>query len=190
MINFLKTQKAIIGLVVILFTFHFLSKDITDPYEHPIAGDAQAYYAYLPAIFIYQDLDYQFIDKAAAPHYPAGHLKDFVVDVEGQKVNKTFPGVTVLYAPFFFAGHLSAKILGKPADGYSSIYQLWFDIGIWIYFLFSLVFMRKSLEKLQFSIKISLFTTILIALGTNIFFYTVYDQSVTHIHNFFMINEF
>ena len=188
MINFLLRQKAIIGLVAILCTIHFLSKDITSHYERPIAGDAQAYYAYLPAIFIYQDLDYDFIDKAAAPHYAPAHLKDFVVDVEGEKVNKTFPGVTVLYTPFFLAGHLSAKILGKPADGYSSIYQLWFDIGIWFYFFFSLVFLRKSLEKLRFSSKTALFTVFLIALGTNVFFYTVYDQSVTHIHNFFMIN--
>jgi hypothetical protein len=188
MINFLKSQKVIIGLVAILFTFHFLSKDITNPYERPIAGDAQAYYAYLPAIFIYQDLDYEFVEEAAAPHYPPGHLKDFVVDVDGQKVNKTFPGVTVLYAPFFFAGHLSAKILGKSADGYATIYQLWFDIGIWVYFFFGLVFMRKVLENLKFSSKTALFTTFLVALATNVFFYTVYDQSVTHVHNFFMIN--
>lgn len=188
MINFLKKQRAILLLVLGLFTFHLLSKDITNPYERPISGDAQAYYSYLPALFIYQDLDYTFIESEAKQHYANGHIKDFIYEVDGQKVNKTFPGVAVLYSPFFFAGHLSAKILGKPADGFSSIYQLWFDIGIWVYFFFGLVFMRKVLEKLNFTSKTALFTTFLIALATNVFFYTVYDQSVTHIHNFFMIN--
>ncbi len=188
MINFLKNQKALLLLVIGLFVIHLVSKDITSPYERPIAGDAQAYYSYLPAIFIYQDLDYTFIERDAKQHYAPGHIKDFIMDVDGEKVNKTFPGVAVLYSPFFFAGHLSAMILGKPADGFSTIYQLWFDIGIWVYFFFGLVFMRKVLEKLNFSSKTALFTTFLIALSTNIFFYTVYDQSVTHIHNFFMIN--
>lgn len=188
MIRFLKEQKFILAFVASLFIFHWFSKDITDPYERPIGGDAQAYYAYLPAFFIYQDLDYGFMETHAQKHYPVSHIKDFIYEVDGQKVNKTFPGVAVLYAPFFFAAHLSAKLFGFEADGFSSIYQFWFDIGLWTYFLLGLIFMRKLLEKLQFSSKIAHFCVILIGIGTNVFFYTVYDQSVTHIFNFFMIN--
>lgn len=188
MFSFIKQHKYIFLLVGGLFIVHLLSKDITDPYQRPIAGDAQAYYAYLPALFIYDDLDYDFMETHAAQHYADGHLKDFVNEVDGEKVNKTFPGVTVLYAPFFAAGHLSAIVLGKSADGFSSIYQLWFDIGLWIYFLFSLIFAKKILEKLHFSSKTILFSIFSIVLASNLFFYTVYDQSVTHVYNFFMIN--
>lgn len=189
MIKFIKQQQVILVLVTLLFVFHLFSKDFTSPYERPIAGDAQAYYAYLPAIFIYQDFDYQFIETKAKPHYAEGAIKDFVIELEdGEKVNKTFPGVTILYSPFFIAGHLTALIFNKPADGFSSSYQIWFIIGLYVYLFFGLVFMRKVLEKLNFSTKTALFCVFLIVFGTNIFFYTVYDQSVTHIHNFFMIN--
>lgn len=187
--KFLKEQRPILLLVLLLFVFHLFSKDVSNPYERPIAGDAQAYYAYLPAIFIYGDLDYKFIESHAKPYYSQGAIKDFVIELEdGERVNKTFPGVTVLYSPFFFIAHASALILGKPADGFSTIYQLWFDIGVWFYFLLGLVFMRKVLEKLDFSSKTAVFCVFFVAFGTNIFFYTIYDQSVTHVHNFFMIN--
>lgn len=188
MYRFIKQHKFIFLLVGALFVFHVLSKDIRSPYERPIVGDAQAYYAYLPAIFIYDDLDYGFMETHAAPYYGAGQLKDFVNEVDGQMVNKTFPGVTILYAPFFFTAHLNALILDKPADGFSTIYQLWFDVGFWIYFLFSLIFAKKILEKLLFQPKTILFSIISIVLTTNIFFYTAYDQSVTHIYNLFLIN--
>ncbi|UKN00669.1 hypothetical protein K6119_13110 [Paracrocinitomix mangrovi] len=188
MIAFIKNHWILISFVAALFTFHWFSKDIRSNYERPIVGDAQAYYAYLPAIFIYQDFDYNFVQEHASQYYAPGQLKDFVKDVDGEKVNKTFPGVAVLYTPFFLLAHLSAITFGLEADGYSTIYQFWFDIGHWFYFLFGLIFLKKFLEKLNFEPKIALFTTILIGISTNLFFYTVFDQSVTHIHNFFMIN--
>jgi hypothetical protein len=188
MIKFIQQQSPIILLVACMFAFHLFSKNPTKPYERPITGDAQAYYAYLPALFIYQDFDYSFMQNYAAQYYPKGSLKDFLVKVDGETVNKTFPGVTVLYAPFFFLAHSAALVFGKPADGFSSIYQICFDIGYWVYLFFGLVFMRKLLEKVQFSSKIALFCVFFIAFGTNLFFYSVYDQSVTHVHNFFMIN--
>jgi hypothetical protein len=193
MIAQIKQQRIILLLVASLFVFHIFSKDITNPYERPIAGDAQAYYAYLPALFIYQDLDYKFIQSDAAQYYPNGEIKDFVKEVEGadgntEMVNKTFPGVAVLYTPFFLIAHGCAYLFGFPADGFSSIYQLWFDIGLWFYFLLGLIFLRKVLLKFDFSDRIATISTVAIALATNIFFYTVYDQSVTHVYNFCMIN--
>jgi hypothetical protein len=188
MIKFLKNERVLILFVFLLFIFHWFSKDITNQYERPIAGDAQGYYSYLPALFIYQDLEYDFVETNAQQYYPAGGMKDFIYEVDGNKVNKTFPGVAVLYAPFFGLAHLTAHLFGFEADGFSNIYQLFFDFGLWFYFLFGLIFLRKLLEKLSFSSKIALFSTILIGFGTNMLFYVVYDQSVTHIFNFFMIN--
>src|SRR5690606_14477207 len=188
MIAFLKQERFILLFVAAAFIFHLFQKDLRDPYQKPIAGDAQAYYAYLPALFIYNDLEYEFMESHAAKYYPEDGIKDFRFKSNGRTVNKTFPGDEVMYTPYFLADHFSALIFGFEADGFSNIYQFWFDLGLWFYFLFGLIFLRKLLEKLQFSSKIALFSTILIGFGTNMFFYTVYDQSVTHIHNFFMIN--
>lgn len=189
--KWLKQERILLLLVALMYCFHWFSKDISDPYQRPIVGDAQGYWAYLPAIFIYQDLEYNFFEEAAQPYYPEGHLKDFKkITEDGEIVNKTFPGVGVLYSPFFFLGHATAYLTGYPTDGFSGPYQFWFDIGLWFYFLLGLIFLKRFLEGLGFTTSIALSSAVIIALGTNIFFYTVYDQSVTHIYNFCLINGF
>ena len=100
-----------------MFIFHFFSKSFSNPYERPITGDAQAYYAYLPAIFIYQDLDYEFIDEINDKYYPESHQKSFLKEAGEGKVNKTFPGVAILYLPFFLLAHALAILFGMEADG-------------------------------------------------------------------------
>ena len=190
MINSIKTYKVPLLLVLSLFLFHLFSKDFDNPYERPIAGDAQAYYAYLPALFIYQDLSYEFVDDINAKYYPESHQKSFLKPAGDGKVNKTFPGVAILYLPFFLVAHALALLFGLEADGYSTVYQVCFDIGLWFYLFFGLVGMIKVLQKMKFTTKIANWSAAIILLGTNVIFYSVYDQSVTHIYNFFLINWF
>lgn len=175
-------------LLTILLLVQSFSIDLNNPYRKPISGDAQAYYAYLPAIFIYQDLDFKFVPEMQQKYYVAASSKSFLKDVNGEKVNKTFPGVSILYLPFFAAAHAISLSFGLPADGYAYTYQLFYLVGFWFYFLAGLIFFRKVLTELNFSQHIADFTLIAIALATNIFFYTVYDQSVTHIYSFFLVN--
>ena len=185
----IRTFKIPFLLTVLLIVLHTFSKDFTEPYERPIGGDAQGYYAYLPALFIYGDLEYSFAPEMNKKYYPEGFGKSFVKEApNGEKVNKTFPGVAVLYAPFFFMAHGSALIFGLEADGYSNIYQFFFLLGFWVYFLLGMIFFVKVLRKMNFEALHVNMALIILVLGTNIFFYSVHDQSVTHIHNFFMIN--
>lgn len=171
-----------------LFLFHLAQKDFDNPYERPIAGDAQAYYAYLPAIFIYSDLSYDFLKETNQKYYPTEIQKDFLKEAGEGVVNKTFPGVAVLYLPFFLIAHILSLLFGLPADGYSFLYQLLFDIGLWTYLFLGLVVLNKILFFLNFNNRVRNYTLLALVLGTNIFFYSVYDQSVTHIYNFFMVN--
>ena len=116
-------------LLTILLLVQSFSADLNNPYRKPISGDAQAYYAYLPA-------------------YVAASSKSFLKDVNGEKVNKTFPGVSLLYLPFFAAAHAISLVFGLPADGYAYTYQLLYLIGFWFYFLAGLIFFRKVLLEL------------------------------------------
>lgn len=188
MINRIKSFKIPLILTLGLFVVHLIQKDFSDPYQRTITGDAQAYYAYLPALFIYQDLGYSFIDDVNAKYYPPEHQKDFVKPAGDGVVNKTFPGVAILYLPFFLIAHFLASIFSDSPDGFSTIYQVLFDVGLWTYLFFGLLFLSKILRMLQFSKKIVALTLTAIAIGTNVYFYSVYDQSVTHIYNFFLIN--
>lgn len=188
MIQHIKTYKTPLILVLALFAFHLFQKDFQNPYARPIAGDAQAYYAYLPATFIYQDLTYEFIPQINAKYYPESHQKSFLKPAGEGKVNKTFPGVAVLYLPFFLIAHALALLFDLPADGYSTIYQVCFDIGLWVYLYFGLVFGIRLLKKVGVSGRMSTVAICGVLVATNMIFYSVYDQSVTHIYNFFMIN--
>lgn len=188
--NKLKTYKIPLLLTLGLFVFHVFQKDFSNPYERPIAGDAQAYYAYLPALFIYHDLAYNFIEQVNQKYYPASHQKSFLKPAGNGKVNKTFPGVAILYLPFFLLAHTLALLFGFDADGYSLIYQVCFDIGLWFYLALGLVLMQYVLSQLNLSRKSVLLAIVVVVLGTNIVFYSVYDQSVTHIYNLFMVNGF
>ncbi len=188
MIQKLKVYRVPIIITLTLMVLHFWSKDITNPYQKPIAGDAEGYYAYLPALFIYQDLDYSFTKEIETKHYVPGRAKSFVKEVDGQKVNKTFPGVALLYLPFFLMAHALAILFGLEADGYSFIYQLYFDMAYWFYFLLGMIFSLKILLKLNFNKTIANWSVAIVVLGTNIVFYTLYDLSVTHIHNLFLIS--
>lgn len=188
MIKRILTYKVPLLITLCLFVFHFVQKDFNNRYERPIAGDAQAYYAYLPALFIYHDLSYDFLDEINDKYYPTELQKNFLKEEGAGKVNKTFPGVTLLYLPFFAIAHSLAVLFGLPSDGYSAVYQVLFDIGLWCYLLLGLVFLMQILKKLDFQPKTIHLTLLILVLGTNMFFYSVYDQSVTHIYNFFLVN--
>lgn len=184
---FAENRTPLLLLLFLLFINSFYV-DLNNPYKKPITGDAKGYYAYLPALFIYQDLDYNFVAEIEAKHYVPANAKSFIQEIDGEKVNKTFPGVALLYLPFFLIAHILALVFGLNADGYSYIYQLLYLIGFWTYFLFGMIYFKKVLQELGFSKKIADLCLIITVLGTNVVFYTLYDSSVTHIYNFFLVN--
>ena len=67
-----------IFLVCVLYLTHLYTKDFSSPYQKPIVGDSKAYYAYLPAILIYQDSQYGFIDDYEQKYYANNQRKDFL----------------------------------------------------------------------------------------------------------------
>jgi len=190
-IKTLLKYKFPLALVILLYLTHLYTKDFSSAYQKPINGDAKAYYAYLPAIFIYQDAEYKFVDDYEKKYYAKDHRKNFLNTTEnGRKVNKTFPGVAILYLPFFLIAHFLASIAGAEADGYSLIYQYLFDFGYWVYILLSAIYYLKVFRLLKFKDKHIYFSLFVLIVGTNVLFYSMVDQSVTHLFNFAMINAF
>ena len=123
-------SKLVILFGLILYLLHFIERDPSSPYQRPIISDAKGYYAYLPALIIYQDFEYEFLAEMDEKYYKVGQDKHIFIEQNGRRVNKTFPGVALLYLPFFLFAHFLASLLYLPADGYSHIYQLLFDFGL------------------------------------------------------------
>ncbi len=167
----------------------FSVRDFDGRYGRSINGDAKAYYAYLPALFIYNDPSYAFIDSVEQTYYPEdrSQFKDFrIPQKNGKSVNKTFPGLSILYAPFFFLSMLVAWVFGYPVDGYSAPFQWGIAFSHLVYFFVGLRFLLAFFRSYKISDSISYWVFTFLLFGTNCWYYLVYDHTVSHIHSFFL----
>lgn len=155
-----------------------------------ISSDGKGYYAYLPAIFIYHDLQYKFVDQYEKKYYQPENKVNFTSTINNKKVNKYWVGTALLMSPFFSIAHILAQVLNLPYDGYSFIYQTLIAIGACFYLLIGLFFMRKLLQLFAFKeleIFIALFS---IVFATNLFYYTVAEPSMSHVYSMAAISVF
>ncbi len=189
----MKLRKYIPGFIVLAYAVLFLlTKNPSNKWDRVIVSDGKGYYAYLTALFIYDDTDYGFIDSYESEYYPASLLlyKDYRFDTGNGIVNKYFPGPAILWLPFFGAGHAAAHIFGYQADGYSLPYQMAIAFAALFYFWLSLLILRKILRfytKNETTIAWALVAT---GLATNLIYYTVNSGCQVHVYNFFLINGF
>ncbi len=149
--------------------------------ERVIEYDIHWYYFYLPATFIYDDLelnqsDYQFWDGYSLfwPHKTP----------EGKHINKTSMGLSMLYAPFFFTAHGLAKVCGYEPNGCSEPYKILLLLSTIFYLFIGLIYMRKILRHYAFSELVIAITLALIGLGTNLLCYSSQSAPMPHAYNF------
>jgi hypothetical protein len=151
-----------------------------------INNDAVSYYSYLPATFIYNDLSFQFVDSLP---------KDFEGRIwyqktpEGARVQKMTMGLSVLYSPFFFIAHTISRFTDYPTNGYSKIYSMFLCLAGLFYGLLGLVILSKILLRF-FSDNIVALSILVIAFGTNFFFYVTNEGEMSHSFNFFLFSVF
>ena len=89
-----------------------------------LESDAKGYYAYLPAVFIYQDLNFSFLEEVEKK-YDQKHLYyEYRSNAHGVLINKYYAGVAVMQLPFFVGAHGLTLISGGDTDGYSKYYML------------------------------------------------------------------
>ncbi len=183
------TPELILGCYILLFLFF---KDPGLPWDRSINSDGKGYYAYLPAFFIYHDLTYKFVESYEEKYYPPDRsvFKEFRIQSDGKTINKCFPGLAILWLPFFLIAHLLSSFLGFPMDGYSLLYQYAISIAALFYLWLGCRFLMKLLTRSGTSFKVAAFITLVIALGTNIMYYAVVENSMTHVYSFALITLF
>jgi hypothetical protein len=183
------TPEFILACYILLFLFF---KNPGLPWDRSINSDGKGYYAYLPAIFIYHDLTYKFVESYEDKYYPPDRsvFKEFRSQADGKTTNKCFPGLAILWLPFFLVAHLLSALLGFPTDGYSPLYQYAISIAALFYLWLGCRFLLKLLIKTGASVKTAAFITFIIAFGTNIMYYAVVEDSMTHVYSFFLITIF
>lgn len=187
-------NKYICGILLIILTgYFFYTKDLNNKYDQVIMAEGHGYYVYLPAAFIYHDFTFSFFNEVSKKYYypsynpPTGN---FINAFDGIRVNKYFPGVSLLWMPFFLLAHLLALLFHFPADGYSDVYQYAIGVAGVFYTYLGLKFTKKILSHFEIPSFIQSITLTIILFGTNMLLYSAAWSSQTHSYSFFLIAAF
>lgn len=149
--------------------------------EKVIEWDVSHYYSYLPATFIYEDL--QFDDKDTT--WTNRQFK--FVQVPGGKSTKMTMGLSMVWAPFFLTAHGIAQGSERfSANGFSLPYRyaLLFSASL---FAFIGVYALGRFLLFYFNEKVAVITSVSIFLGTNLPFYTLVSP-MSHVYSFALVS--
>lgn len=181
-----------LSLIVIMITslytlghFHPWTKN-KDGNRGVIRWDVITYYSYLPATVIHGDVKLDFLDEGKIKN----DNKFWPIDLDnGNRLIVTSMGLSFMYAPFFFIGHVLAPVFGQENDGFSNIYQFMLIVSGFFYAFMGLILLARFLRK-HFDPAITAITVLAIGLGTNLYFYSTVEAAMPHSHNFFLVTVF
>ncbi|OAV44456.1 glycosyltransferase family 39 protein [Lewinella sp. 4G2] len=178
------SRYALLALILTVLATHFFyaPRWKQTGLHTTISWDVSGYYAYLPAVFIHDQLDNPvFLQDVVDEYMPTPHVNQaFLHEESGNLVMKYSAGQALIYTPFFLAAHAYATASPQyPPDGYSFPYQLAVSIGFLIYAIIGLIFLRKILRRYFDEWPVAL-TMAGIVLGSNYLNYTALDGAMTH----------
>jgi len=165
----------IIWIALLLLTINRHIKREPNTYNSEIWADKAGYYVYLPATFIYnwngQSMP-DSIDKKTGDGFK----------IINNNITTKYPmGVAVMMSPFWLINHY---FIANTKDGFSFSYTLISSIACTFYVLIGLFISYACYKKYTTSIP-SLLITILIFISTNLFYYTVLENGMSHGFSFF-----
>jgi hypothetical protein len=150
--------------------------------EATLSWDVSGYYLYLPAFFIYHDLNHcAFADSLIRKYYPTpDYQQAFKHEPSGNMVMKYAMGQAVSMTPFFLLGHAWASMSDTyPPDGFSFPYQFSIGAGMFLYALLGLFLLRRLLRRFFSDWAVAL-VLIGLVFGSNYLNYSSVDQAMTH----------
>ena len=181
----------LMGFMLAFFLSMRIFNDGVPGWKHIITSDGRGYYAYLPAFLIDHDPAFgKVVEREARllgyPHYKPGYL----VKSGGHILNKYFTGEALLLLPFFLCGTLFSYLTGTNIDGYSFFFQVFIGLGALFYLFLGLMFLERILENLHLRPITTVLSLIAILFGTNLFYYSLWQPTMSHVFSFFAINGF
>lgn len=156
-----------------------------------LEADARGYYGFLPATFIYHDLNFNYLREIEGGKYYNPHFfYDYRTQYEGKTINKYYIGTALAELPFFLAAHCLTLLTGGEADGYSRLYPVMMSIAALFYMLAGLWCLNKLLSLYELNSKVRSLILITGLFGTNLFYYTVGEPGMSHVFSFAFISCF
>ena len=192
-----KIPLILILLLTLVFAKLQFNKRLSSPSDvcMNICSDGRGYYAWLPAIFIFHDLNFGFFEQVELKSSPCGGaiggcIQDYRNSLDGHVCNKYYPGTAFMMLPFFAWAHITESMGGYRATGYSPPYFQMIGIAGICYFLLGMLLFLAILRKLQLNILQQSLTILLIAFGSNILYFTADKPAYSHIYSFVLIGAF
>jgi hypothetical protein len=183
----MKWINSILFSFSLLFSFFFLKNHSNNSIFH---GDALGYYIYLPATFIYHNatnLDSSATDNPT-PEIMKGYIERGSYDNPktplGKSIIQYTIGTAILESPAFFAAQLYCITTHTKDDGFGKPFENAVRILNWIYTILGLVLTYFSLIEF-YSKQLSWLVCNIIFIGTNLFYFTVYQNGMSHVPMFF-----
>jgi len=133
-------------------------------------GDGWGYYQYLPGLI-------------GTHHWE--HLPWACILPNASGLDLFTSGVALLQLPWFLLGHAAAWASGSPMDGYSAPYALCILLGVSVYTGIGTGLLFHALRR-RFTLPISLAVPLLLFIGTNLYYYTTRQPSMSHAYAYFL----
>lgn len=155
-----------------------------------ISWDGTGYYMYLPALFIHQDLGqlsfYAHIDSVYQPSGDAAQYGIHNHAATGRRSIRYPMGVALFELPLFVAAdYFTSHFSSYPRDGYSAPYQLAVALSTIIWAVVGLLLLRRFLLRF-YPEGVVWKVLLLVAAGTNLYYYTAFLQGWSHAYSFFL----
>ncbi len=154
--------------------------------EEVLKYDSLIYYTYLPATFIYHDLSLDFLSEL-----PSTITNNIWYEKlsDNKKYLKMTSGVAILCSPFFLVAKNIHTSDGQNKSGFGSKFQLSIVVAALFYLLIGLIYLRKTL-LLFFDDIVTSLVLVIVSLGTNLFYYTVFESGMSHVYSFSLVSVF
>ncbi len=191
MAKFHQTMKYLpkISIFIILIASFWYSLDIEywKRTDRIISWDVLHYYAYLPAVFIYNDIELKYVSENPDAY------RDKVWPINsplGKNTIMTTMGMAIMYTPAFLSTYVYMQLAGHTEDdGYGPPYRLGLVIGTLGYLFLALLLLKKTLIQFFDPLPVAL-TLLIIGLGTNLYHYTAAEATMSHAYSFFLFAAF
>ena len=163
-----------------------------DYWKGVIESDAKGYFAYLPATFVYGDLNYGFYDELEMDkYYDPNYYFEYRFQTDDDRYyNKYFCGSAIAMSPFYIMGHIVATSSGYDADGYSFPYIVSITLAALFYLFLGLLYLRRTLTLFQISERNTSIVLLAATFGTNLFYYALVEPGLSHIYSFAFVSMF
>ena len=156
--------------------------------ENNFGADPCGYYLYLPAIFIYHDLGkLAYLDSINSRYNFHREQYGLYQQPNNRFLDKYPIGTAILHLPLFLVAQLYCAVdKTYPDDGYSMPFGIAISITSLLLVVLGLLVLRKFLLQYYSDPAVSI-TLLCIALGTNLYTYSVFTPGYSHPGSFMLV---